>query len=254
MTKELDVVTLVYNSSHCLPRFLKGLKLGGYEEYHLTVIDGKSSDEEKRKMLEILNEFDIPFTWIPLPENYFETKKVNNIPAYHVSVNVGLRFVQGPYVLLMNPDCFGDKEPGWLNRAMDFMKKLEADEDHKVGVVGATLFHHDGTVDHMGGAMINNGKTPNHIGRGMPNPGYGNDVLKVHWNTGAWHLTTKALLEDLAYHRCDGTYGSDVLLGTDALDKGYTNFCLPVQLYHNEHESSDAAFYQENYTKKKRSY
>ncbi len=245
----IDIVTLTYNSSHCLPRFLEGLDNGNYP-YRLTVIDGCSSDSEQEKTLSLLKSTKKEFAWIPLPENYFHTRAINNIPAYHESVNVGLKLVSGPHILLINPDCFGDKEPGWLKTAMEIYIENEPD----IGVLGAILFHHDDTIDHAGGEILPNG-VPNHIGRFMPDQGQFDHVLRVvDWNTGAWQLTSKSVLEKVGYHRCDGKYGSDFLLCVDAKKAGLVNACAPIKLYHNEHESSNADFYENNVKNKKRSY
>ena len=61
-------------------------------------------------------------------------------------INVGVQASQGEVIVLLNQDCL--VLPGWLDELVDAL-----DTHPKVGVMGSTIYHADGTINHTGAVI-----------------------------------------------------------------------------------------------------
>ena len=84
---QVTVLTVTYNSSHCVPALAEGLR--GVP--HVTVVDNASGDDSCAAVAAQLPAARL----IRMPENR----------GYGAANNAGLAEVKTPYALLLNPDC-----------------------------------------------------------------------------------------------------------------------------------------------------
>ena len=84
---QVTVITVTYNSSHCVPALAEGLR--GVP--HVTVVDNASGDDSCAAVAAQLPAARL----IRMPENR----------GYGAANNAGLAEVKTPYALLLNPDC-----------------------------------------------------------------------------------------------------------------------------------------------------
>lgn len=84
---QVTVLTVTYNSSHCVPALAEGL----HGVPHVTVVDNASQDDSCAAVAAALP----AARTIRLPQNL----------GYGAANNVGLAQVTTPYALLLNPDC-----------------------------------------------------------------------------------------------------------------------------------------------------
>ena len=151
----VSVVIPTYNSQDVFERCYQGFLKAGYP-YILTAIDNSSKDKTylKRPGVNVVyNDKNFKFTH---------------------AVNQGLELNKEDYVLLINPDCSGFLEQGWLSK---MVKDLQ---DKKAGVAGAILKFPDGTIQHAG--AYGHGS---HTGYKEEDKGQFDMVSEVEWVTGA---------------------------------------------------------------------
>lgn len=247
MSKHIDIVTLTHNSAHCFERFLRGLRNGGVDDIKLIVVDNKSNDEQRNIMFCLCADFfHSTFKWLDSGYNtpYHQCAKSPDpaTDAYGYSMNMGLRAAVGPYILAMNPDVFGDQEEGWLAKALELYQQHEPD----IGIMGAVLSHHWGTINHAGG--LTQGV---HIGRHEKDTGQFDEMRGVGWVTGAFHFTRKEMFERVGYYRNTYNWASDGYTCRMLNGLGYPTYCAPVKLYHAEMESSNPSRYFANMAREK---
>lgn len=83
----VTVITVTYNSAHCVPALAAGLAACP----HVTVVDNASADDSREAVARLLPQARL----IALPANQ----------GYGVANNAGIAAAATPYVLLLNPDC-----------------------------------------------------------------------------------------------------------------------------------------------------
>ena len=245
MNDTIDIVTLTHNSSHCFRRFLQGLLNGGHPDIKLIVVDNQSDKDERDSMRFTLGTSQMDWEWIDsgynTPWHHCQHSPDPEVDAYGYSINIGLRAGTNPYVLAINPDCFGDYELDWLHIAIASYKAWEPD----IGIMGAILLHSWGKVNHAGGKAQGI-----HIGRNGKDSKDYDAMRRVKWVTGAWHFMSRAVLEKVGYYKNSKEWASDGQLCINAENLGHPCYCAPVRLYHNEMESSDKKRYEKNEKRK----
>jgi len=219
---------------------------GGHPDIKLIVVDNLSSESEKGIMKAQLFNFQtenskIEIHWIDsgynTPFHHCQRSPDPLTDAYGYSISIGLRAGKNPYVLAINPDCFGDYEPNWLHIAIASYKAHEP----AIGIMGAILLHSWGKVNHAGGVAQGI-----HIGRNGADISEYNSMRRVKWVTGAWHFMSRKVLEEVGYYRNSKDWASDGQTCINAENLGYPCYCAPIRLYHNEGESSDKKRYKKN--------
>ena len=206
-----DIVSIViptYNSQEVFTQCHNGLLFAGYP-YETIVIDNNSKDKS------YLNKVGV--TYILNDQNYKFTHAVNQ----------GIELSKGEYILLLNPDCIGNLQEGWLRQMVRDLGEA--------GVAGAILKFPDGTIQHAG--AIGFGK---HIGMGEEDKGQYNLVRECEWVTGACMLIKREVIDKVGLwdevkfpH-----YESDREWCKKVKETGYKIICSTAKLTHLEGKSS----------------
>lgn len=209
--KKSEIVSIIiptYNSQEVFSQCHNGLLFAGYP-YETVVIDNNSKDKS------YLNKVGV--SYILNDKNYKFTHAVNQ----------GLKMAKGEYILLLNPDCIGNLQKGWLRQMV---------RDSKEGdVVGAVLKFPDGKIQHAGAYGF--GK---HIGLGEEDKGQYNKVREVEWITGACMLIKREVInkvglwDEVKFPH----YESDREWCKKVKEAGYKIVCSKAKLTHLEGKSS----------------
>ena len=202
------VVIPTYNSQDVFERCYQGFLKAGYP-YILTAIDNNSKDKTylKRPGVSVVyNDKNFKFTH---------------------AVNQGLKLNKEDYVLLLNPDCSGFLEQGWLEKMVRELKENKAD------VAGAILKFPDGTIQHAG--AYGHGK---HTGYKEEDKGQFDMVSEVEWVTGACMLIKKELTKIKWNEKKYPHYESDREWCHKIRFKGYKIIRSSAKLSHLEGRSS----------------
>lgn len=76
-----------------------------------------------------------------LPYELFVLRDERQSFGFSKNNNRIIKVSEGKYIVLVNDDCFVD--PGWLDQMVE-----KAEEDHRIGIVGARLFGSDGVLQY----------------------------------------------------------------------------------------------------------
>lgn len=198
----VSIVTVTYNSFHCLRRLRKSLQANTPELHQWIVVDnGSDRYETKTELLDISAAGEAEVIW--LKENHRFTK----------ATNVGLDRAWGDPIVLLNPDC--EVSPEWLS---GLMRPLQ---HPGVGIVGAVLVDETGMVVH-GGAR-NSGEHDGYGERYRPEAAWALEREHDGWITGACLLITRAALEAVGnkLNQRHPHYHSDRFLCEDVRKAGF---------------------------------
>jgi len=156
---------------------------------------------------------------------------VEGTDGYGNSMNGGLTLAGGPYIIGMNPDCYGDVQEGWMARALRCYRENEP----LIGVMGAVLTGDDALIDHAGGIGHSN-----HLNQCERWTDQFPEMRSVEWNTGAFHFYSKDLLEQIGYMKIGHPYmASDRWICAEAERLGRKNFCCSIRLIHVQGQSTE---------------
>jgi GT2 family glycosyltransferase len=198
----VSIITVTYNSFHCLRRLRKSLKDHTPELHQWLLVDnGSDRHETKTELLDISAAGEGEVVW--LKENRRFTK----------ATNVGLERAWGDPVVLLNPDC--EVTSGWLTALQRPLQKP------KVGIVGTVLVDETGMVVH-GGAR-NMGEHDGYGERYRPEAAWALEREHDGWITGACLLITKEALGKVGGRLNERYphYHSDRFLCEDVRKAGY---------------------------------
>ena len=208
--KKSEIVSIIiptYNSQEVFEACHFNLLQAGYP-YETIVIDNASKDKR------YLNKHGV--TYVFNDKNYKFTHAVNQ----------GIELAKGEYVLLLNPDCIGNLQKGWLRQML-----IDLGEN---GIAGAILKFPDGKIQHAGAEGF--GK---HIGLGEEDKGQYDIPRTVEWVTGACMLFRKDLVKEVGlWDTKFPHYESDREWCKKVKEKGYKIVCSRAKLTHLEGKSS----------------
>lgn len=211
----VSIVILNYNSKNLLTDCVESVLKTDYKNFEIIVVDNNSKDESHKKCKEKFNQ-------IKLIENS------ENL-GYCEGNNVGLREINGDFVVILNPDTL--VESSWLSELISgykkygeglYQPKLLTIDDHKI--IGSA------------GNMINLFGFGYSQGRGEKDGGKFDKEKIVTYASGTCLFTSKKILEKIglldsflfAYH-------DDLEFGWRALEFGIKSYYIPKSIvYHAE--------------------
>lgn len=128
---KVNIVIGCWNALKYVKMCLKGIEENTvYPNYRVIIVNDASTEKGLKEYLD------------SLPSKYKVVHNKKNL-GYGQALNVGMRKTRGKYVLFLNVDTI--PQVGWL---WELVKVAE--NDKKVGVVGAKLLYPNGTIQHAG--------------------------------------------------------------------------------------------------------
>jgi GT2 family glycosyltransferase len=181
---KVNIITVLYNSSHCFNDYFKLISNAGYH-FNLILVDNASNPKEKEIYKNYLTNY----------KNFYcdsiniitNEKNVMFTPA----ANTALRFSRADYYLLLNPDTFL-VESQWL------AKMIKSAREHNSDVSGFKLVDKLGMINHAGGYSVGDPMVlQNNIHRGYGMYQGFNKSDKPDWVTGGCMLISDRAIKQV---------------------------------------------------------
>lgn len=219
---KIQIITVLYNSSHCYEDYFKLLSKAGID-FDLYLVDNNSKSEH---ITELLQYKDQKFTLIQNAENKMFTRAVNQCI-----------FQDYDYTLLLNPDTFLVRED-WLKEWL-MIHTLQ-----KMGISGVRLQDQKGMFVHCGAFTTGDPmRLENNMHRGFGLYTGFDKQEEVSWVTGATMMISREVIK-----KCNGLpmgdknqwqhYHSDREICWLAKKNKFSIWYIPVDVGHKQGKSS----------------
>lgn len=227
---KVNIITVLYNSTHCLNDYFELLSNAGHH-YNLILVDNNSNPKEKEIYKKYLTNF-----------KHFYCESINIITnteneMFTPAVNKALRFSKADYYLLLNPDTFlVEKE--WL------AKMVKESREHSADIAGFKLVDRLGMINHAGAYTIGDPMIPqNNIHRGYGMFQGFNKPDKPDWVTGGCMLISDKLIKEQGVLPVGEAeqfkhYHSDRVYCQNARQQGYNVWYFPNPIMGHIHGGS----------------
>jgi len=175
LTPAVTILILTWNALPFLPTCLETLFVQDYPHFSVMVLDNDSTDGTPE--------------WVRT--HYPAVQVVENVRnlGFAAGNNVGLRQVETPFVVLVNPDV--ELAPDWLTQLLAPMR-----QDATIGVAGCKVYEPDGcTLQHAGGYITFPQALPGHHGLGEVDAAHFDAARDVEYVIGAAFALRRDLVE-----------------------------------------------------------
>lgn len=165
LTPDVTLLILTWNARHILPACLETVFAQDYPYFTVMVLDNDSIDGTP--------------AWVRTHYPAVQVVENGRNLGFAAGNNVGLRQVETPFVVLVNPDV--ELAPDWLTQLLAPMR-----QDPKIGVAGCKIYEPDGvTLQHAGGYITQPQALSGHYGLGERDVGQHDELREVEYVMGA---------------------------------------------------------------------